>query len=130
MFDFLRRSGVRSPSTALYRALESDGLPAGIDRPSALATVEQRGTYAGRGVTYFRVFEPVQTAERGVKVRAFRDLDAYPQLVLRSGLIEKDGSVTITARAPALDAATPDRQSTDRAGHGDDEHIVFRPGQG
>ena len=111
----------------MRRALEDDGLPAGIDRPSALSTVEQRGKYAGRGVTYFRVFEPTRTAERGVDVRSFGDLDAHPTLVLKAGRIEKDGTITITARASGLEADVPLRQSTDRTGHGDDEHIVFGP---
>jgi hypothetical protein len=130
VFEFWSRSGVRAPSTAMRRALEVDGLPAGIDQSSTLSTVELRGKYAGRGVTYFRVFEATRIAESGVSVRAYGDLDAYPTFVLRAGRIEKDGSIVITARSAGLDAPVPQRQTTDRAGHGDDEHIVFRPENG
>lgn len=125
MFGFMRRSGARAPSAALRRAIEVDGLPPGIGHASELAAVESRGRYAGRTVTYFRLFEPARAAELGLSVRAFGDLDTHPQLVLRSGRIEADGSIVITERAPLPDRAAPSRERAARSGRGDDEHLVF-----
>ncbi len=125
MFGFRRKSGVRSPSAAICRALEADGLPPGIGAASALGVVESRGSYSGRKVTYIRVFDPARAAERAVDVRAFGDLDGHPELVLRMGHVEKDGTVVITWRPPAADAATPLRERADRAMHADDERFVF-----
>ena len=99
MFGFIRRPGARSPSTAIRRAIEADGLPLGVDRPSALAVVERHGRHERRSVTYIRIFEPAWAQALGVDVRGFDDLDAHPSLVLKSGHIERDGAVVITARA-------------------------------
>jgi hypothetical protein len=133
MFGFLHKSGVRSPSATIRRALENDGLSPGMEAASALAVVESRGSYAGRKVTYFRVFDSARAAARGVAIHAYGDLDTHPNLVLRSGHIEKDGMVVITWRAPLPDAETPVREWADRGLHADDERIVFtdagaRPG--
>ncbi len=126
MFGFGRKSSQRSPSAAIFRALESDGLPPGVDSASTLGVVESRGKYSGRRVTYIRVFDPAAAAERELEVRAFEDLDGHPDLVLRAGHVEKDGTVVITWRAPALDAATPVRERADRADHAGDERFVFQ----
>ena len=125
MLGFRHRSGQRSPSAAICRALESDGLPSGIDRASALGVVESRGRYSGRTVTYIRVFDPARATERGLDVRSFEDLDTHPDLVLRAGHIERDGTVMIKWRAPSADAATPVRERADRAAHEGDERFVF-----
>ena len=125
MFGFTRKSEAAGPSAAILRALKEDGWPPGIDPAAALGVVESRGSYSGRKVTYFRVFDPARAAERGVSVRAFRDLDAHRDLVLRAGHVEKDGTVVVTWREPAADAAAPARERTDRATHGDDERFVF-----
>ncbi len=127
MFGFNRKAGKQSASTAIIRALEGDGLPPGMDAASALGVVQARGSYAGRTVTYIRAFDRARAAERGVDVHAFGDLDAHPDLVLRMGHVEKDGTVVITWRAPAADEATPARERADRAAH-DDERFVF-PGE-
>ena len=124
MFSFTRKSGVRSPSDAIRRALEADGLPSGIDA-SALRVVESRSRYSGRTVTSIRVFDPARAAGRGLDVRAFGDLEAYPDLVLRAGHVEQDGAVVVSWRAPSADAATPARERADRAAHGGDERFVF-----
>jgi hypothetical protein len=129
MFGFMRRSGKRNRSAAIQRALERDGLPPGID-PAALGVVEAGGSYAGRRVTYIRVFDPARAAERAVDVRAFGDLDGHPDLVLRMGHIEKDGTVVITWRPPAADAEAPLRERADRAMHADDEQFVFTRKEG
>lgn len=125
MFDFMRKSGQQSPSAAIFRALESDGLPPGIETASALGVVESHANYAGRKVTFFRVFDSARASEAGLKIQAFEDLDAHRDLVLRSGHVEKDGTVVVTWRAPSPDAATPTRALADRAMHADDEKFVF-----
>jgi hypothetical protein len=104
MFDFLRRSGgMRSPSAAMSRALEADGLPPGT-HASALGVVESRGPYAGRKVTYFRAIDlvdPRRAAVDGVDLVTrctYKDLDTHPELVLRAGFTERDGTIVINAR--------------------------------
>lgn len=127
MFDFLRKSGMRSPSAALRRALEADNLPPGTDI-SGLGVVESPGTYAGRKVSYFRVFDPQRAADRTVDVfsaNTYQDLNAHLDLVLRAGFIERDGTVVIFSRSPAPVAAVPRREPADRAAHADVERFVF-----
>lgn len=102
MFDFLRRSDVQRLSASMRHALEASGLPAGSDF-ATLGIVEQRGHYAGRTVTFFRVFDQVRAAaEHGdvfrkqlFRGRAYSTLDAHPELVLRAGFYEQDGAVVI-----------------------------------
>lgn len=106
MFDFLRGSGMRSPSAAIRGALKADGLPPDTNL-SELGVVESRGTFAGRKVTYFRVFDPMRAAAQGVDVlarHAYQDLSGHLHLVLRAGFIEADGAVNIYARPPAVNA--------------------------
>lgn len=98
MFSVFRRSHPHQPSVALSHAL-GDGLPPGVD-PATLTVVEQRGSYSGRSVSYFRVFDPVRVAERGLQVRVFRDLDAHPELVLGAGHVEREGGVVLSRRGP------------------------------
>ncbi len=127
MFDFLHRSGMRHPSAAMSRALEADGLPPGTD-VSALGVVQSPGRYAGRKVTFVRVFEPKRAAARAVDVftnYTYDDLNAHPDLVLRAGFVERDGTVVIYSRPPALEAVVPPREPADRADHADDERFVF-----
>jgi hypothetical protein len=127
MFSFLHRTGPRNPSGAIRKALDKDGLPAGIQRAAQLRVIESHGRYSDRKVTYIRMFDPVRAAERHLDVRSFSDLDAYPSLILKAGHIEPDGIVVITRRWPAAEAeasdhrwpAHPDRID-DRSGiHGD-----------
>jgi hypothetical protein len=95
MFGFLRRSSPQSPSTSIRRALEQDGLVAAKDATSFLRVVESRGTYAGRKVRYFRVFDPVRAGGRDLKISAYADLDGHPELVIQAGRVESDGAVVI-----------------------------------
>lgn len=67
MFDFLRRPGRWSLSPAIRRARGAAGLPPGADL-AVLGAVESPGTYAGRRVIYFRVFDPQRAADRAVDV--------------------------------------------------------------
>ena len=102
MFDFLRRSDVQRPSQSMLHALDANGLPAGTDL-ATLGIVEQRGHYAGRTVTFFRVFDQARVAiEHGDvftkqirRGRAYATLDAHPELVLRAGFRDDDGVVVI-----------------------------------
>ena len=115
MFGFIRKPGARSPSTAIRRAIEADGLPLGVDRPSALAVVERRGHYQRRPVTHIRIFEPAWAQALGVDVQLFDDLDAHPSLILKSGHIERDGEVVITARASESETMPQTSSADDRA---------------
>src|SRR5260370_23764227 len=95
MLSFLRKSQSQQQTAALAQALTSDGLPPGMD-PATLSVLQHGGSYSGRKVSYFRVFDPVRVAERSVKVQDFADLDGHPELVLGSGHVEKNGTVALT----------------------------------
>jgi len=109
-------------------ALISEGLPPGM-QPSTLSVVEEHGSYSGRRVSYFRVFDPVRVAERGLEIRRFTDLDRHPNLIIGSGHRESDGSIVLSKRGRAHAVEAPDRSEAARSGHPDDEQIVFPPPQ-
>ena len=83
-----------------------------------------RGRYANRKVTYFRVFDPASAAQRSLNMQRYDDFDVFPDLILRSGHVEDDGSVVLTRPAIVRTAETPSRTSADRTLHADDAHIV------
>src|SRR6476661_2061239 len=56
MFNFLHRSGRQSASSAVLSALGAEGLPPGTD-VSGVGAVEAHGRFAGRKVTYVRIFD-------------------------------------------------------------------------
>jgi hypothetical protein len=58
-----------------------------------LRKVEQRGDYAGRPVTYFRVFDPGNAKWGTSEVRRFDDLDV--RRIVHSGHIESDGAIVL-----------------------------------
>ena len=94
MFGFLRRSAPRPLTDGIRHAIEKDGMtPA---NPSRLRMVEVGGRYSNRKVTYFRVFDPASAAEQALDIRRYGDFDVYPGLVLRSGHVERDGTVVLT----------------------------------
>jgi hypothetical protein len=124
MFSMFRKSQPRRPTTALCQALVSDGLPPGMEA-SSLSVVEQHGSYSGRRVTYFRIFDPIRVAERALQVRGYADLEVYPELVLGSGHFEADGAVVLSKRDRPRFANPPLRTEADRTAHGDDEQFVF-----
>ena len=128
MFGFLRKTASQPATAAIRQALVQGGLPPGVD-PATLAVIERRGSYDGRGVHYFRVFDPVRAAERGIEVRGFADLDPYPDLVLGSGHVEQHGAVVLTRREPVASVPGTTRERADRAAHADDEQYVFPGGQ-
>jgi hypothetical protein len=125
MFDFMRRSSPQHPTTAIQHALKEDGLFSNGGEAVELSVVESRDRYAGRTVRYFRVFDPARTSSRGLNIRSYKDLDAHPSLLLRTGHVEADGSVVIGHRGPSLDAAIPVRARADRSAHPSDERFVF-----
>jgi hypothetical protein len=127
MFDFLHRRSMQSPSGAILRSLEAADLPHGTDA-SKLGVVESHGRYAGRKVTFWRVFDPTRAAAGAVEAftgHAYRDFDARRDLVLRAGFVERDGTVVHDSRPAAPDAAVPVREPADRAAHADVERFIF-----
>ena len=124
MFGLFQKSQTYPPSTMMARALASDGLLSDMDL-STLAVVQRNGDYAGRRVTYFRVFDSRRVADRGLEVRKFDDLDASPDLVLGAGHLENNGEVVLAKRdRPDLSGSVM-RDQADRSVHSDDESIVF-----
>jgi hypothetical protein len=124
MLKVFKRSHREQPTAEMARALADEGLPPGMD-PTTLRVLEQQGSYAGRRVKYFRVFDPVRAAERAVRVRVFADLDAHSELVLGSGHVEQDGAVILSRRDHTPGPIASARHQADRAAHGDDEQFVF-----
>ncbi len=96
MFDFLRRPASRPLSDAIRLAIQKDGMTPGTTDPAQLRMVESGGRYSDRKVTYFRVFVPVLAAQQSLDVRRFNDLDQHQGLILRSGHVERDGTVVLT----------------------------------
>jgi hypothetical protein len=64
---------------------------------TALRMMTQRGHYADRPVTYFRVFGPLAVAGAGRDLRCYDELD--PGLILHSGHIERDGMIVLNRQA-------------------------------
>ena len=127
MFDFLHRSGMRSPSAAIRHALQADGLAPETD-VATLGVVTSHGRYAGRKVTFFRVFEPQRAADRAVDVftkHTYEDLNNHLDLVLRAGFVEQDATVVLFTRPLQAEAAVPVRERANRAAHVGDERFVF-----
>lgn len=122
MFNPFRKAP-KHPSAALALALAHEGLRSGLD-PATLGTVEERGSYSGRRVTYFRVFDPMNAAGRGIQVESFRDLEAHPDLVLGFGHLESNGEVVLARQAPIPQPIEFVRAAADRSHHGDDEQFV------
>jgi hypothetical protein len=104
MFNFFNRSQPRYPT--IRQALVQRGLTAAGDS-AEVAVLEKHGQYAGRPVNFFRAFRPGQ-----------------PDLVLRSGHVEREGMVVFDSLSEP-EGATPLRHPANRADHTDDEHLVF-----
>ena len=124
MFSMFRKAQSHQPTAAIAQALTNDGLPPGMD-PSTLSVLQQSGSYSGRKVSYFRVFDPVRVSERALKVHDFADLDTHPELVLGSGHVEHNGAVVLTRQDRTHSSAAFSRSEANRAHHGDDERFVF-----
>jgi hypothetical protein len=124
MFNLFRRSQPHVPSAALIDALGPRALR-GDAQLRTLAVVDRPGSYVGRRVSFFSVFDPAQIADRGVRIRDFADLDAYPDLVLGSGHVERNGAVVLVGSDPVEQPGTSVRSRADRTMHSDDEQLVF-----
>jgi hypothetical protein len=124
MFRLFRKFQPAHPTTALAQALANNGLPPGMD-PATLCVLEQRGSYCGRQVKYFRVFDPVRGAERAVDIRAFTELDNHPELVIGSGHIERNGAIVLSQEHRPSSLVSFSRTRADRSEHADDEQYVF-----
>ena len=124
MFGFKRKSAVQPPTAALGRAIAASGLPPGVHDHATLRVAERQERYSGRKVTQVRVFDHSQAEARGVAVGAYGDLDAHPDLVLWTGRVEQDGTVTITRQAAVASTEAPTRHAADHAAHGDVAHLL------
>ena len=113
MFGFLRRSASRPISDAIRGAIEKDSTTPLVSHPSQLRMVEVGGKYSSRQVTYFRVFDPTSAAQQTLNIRRYKDFDVFPNLVLRSGHVERDGTVVLTR---AVDVRAADAPIRTRAG--------------
>lgn len=124
MFSLFRKSQPRRPTVGIAKALVSNGLPLSID-PSNLVLLLRHGSYAGRRVNYFRVFDPTRVAERNLQIKNFADLDAAPDLVIGSGHVEVDGMVVLSRGDRTHLTSAQIRDQADRSAHPDDDEIVF-----
>jgi hypothetical protein len=124
MFGLFRRPAPRPLTAAIRQAIQRDGhTPATFD-PAQLRMVESSGSYSDRKVTYFRVFDPSSTAQRQLDVRRYQDFDVFLGLVVRSGHVEKDGTVVLTRPVVVRVPSTAPRAHADRTRHTDGAHIV------
>jgi hypothetical protein len=96
MFDFLRRSAPRPVTDAISKAMSADGQTVGAADLTTLMIVELNGKYSDRKVTYFRVFDPASAAQRSMEIKRYKDFDVFQGLVVRSGHVERDGTVVLT----------------------------------
>ena len=124
MLRFFRRSQSNHPGRLLTQALRRTGMAAGVD-PAMLSVVQQSGSYSGRRVTYFRVFDPTRNIERSAVIRQYTDLDSCPELVVASGHIERGGDIVLSTRESINPPVRTERLGADRSVHADDEAIVF-----
>jgi hypothetical protein len=124
MFGMFRRSAPRPLSDAIRIAIEKDGPNGAQSDPAQLRMVESSGRYSDRKVTYFRVFVPVLAAQQSLDVRRFNDLDQFHDLIVRSGHVERDGTVVLTRPVVVRAPEQPHRAQADRTLHADDAHII------
>src|SRR6266567_4548970 len=61
------------------------------DAGATLRMVEEPGNYAGRRVTYFRIFDPTNAKWGSSELRRFKDLDV--RRIVHSGHVERDEAV-------------------------------------
>jgi hypothetical protein len=113
MFGFWRRSAPRALPDAIHRAITGDGMSPSVGDPSRLRMVEVGGRYSDRKVTYFRVFDPTAAAQQTLDIRRYQDFDVFPGLVVRSGHVERDGTIVLTR---PVGSRAPDAPVRTRAG--------------
>ena len=95
MFRFFRRPAPRPLTDAIRRAIEEDGMPAPVVNLSLLWMVESKGRFSDRTVTYFHVFDSTSPVQRSLDIRRYQDFDVFSGLILRSGHVERDGTVVL-----------------------------------
>ena len=128
MFNFLRRRPADFAGT-IRKAVVNDSPQTDL-HPETLSVLERRGSYSGRPVNYFRVFNPATAEASGLQPRRYEDLDGHPELVVGAGHVEHGGAVVLTRRSTARPTPTPppDRLLARRESHTDDESVVFPNG--
>lgn len=101
---FWQRSGGKHPvSESVKQALvRQQGYSP--DALNKLSIVEESGSYSGRKVTYFRVFDAVTVGAAGGGER-FQQLEKAS--ILHSGHIEADGQVILTSNKPYSENGVP-----------------------
>src|SRR5215211_1562897 len=102
MFGFRRRRAPRPLTDAIRRAIENDGMMPSVGNPAQLQMVESAGRYSDRKVTYFRIFDPASAAHSVLALRRYQDYGVFTSRVLRSGHVERDGTVVLVRPATAL----------------------------
>ena len=95
MFNFFRRSAPRPVSDAIARAVDAQGFSPALGDATRLRMVESNGRYSNRKVTFFRIFDPAVASQRMLDIQRYRDLDAFHNLILRSGHLETDGQIVV-----------------------------------
>jgi hypothetical protein len=124
MFGLFRRPAFRPLTDAITQAIQRDGVtPTPVDA-AQLRMVESSGRYADRTVTYFRVFDPASAAQRSMNMQRYQDFDVFLGLVVRSGHVERDGTVVLSKPVAVRVPSTPRRSQADRTQHADDAHMV------
>lgn len=124
MFGLFARTSPRSLTDAIRQAIQRDGHTAADLDPARLQMVESSGRYSDRKVTYFRIFDPASATQRALDIRRYQDLDAFLGLVVRSGHVERDGTVVLTRPVVVRVPSTAPRTQADRTLHADDAHII------
>jgi len=71
-------------------------------RATSLRTLQERGLYAGRKVTYFDVFDPAAAGTPAADLHRLADLE--PGRILHTGHIERDGEIVLNRAASASPA--------------------------
>jgi hypothetical protein len=124
MFGFRRRRAPRPLTDAIRRAIENDGMMPSVSNPAQLQMVESAGRYSDRKVTYFRIFDPASAAHSVLALGRYQDYGVFTSRVLRSGHVERDGTVVIVRPAPVLAAEPSMSAHAERRLHADDARVV------
>jgi hypothetical protein len=106
--EILAEAGVVPVSATVRILLAKDRGVSEIDS-ATLRMIVERGHYADRSVTYFRVFDPEAAARAKVEPRRYGDLDT--DLVLHAGHVEWDGAIVLNLPpSPSLTKASRERE--------------------
>ena len=92
MWRFWNKASV-APLTEPLRVRLAAERGVGAQTASGLRMLQERGSYAGRSVTYFHVFDPATAGPLSANLRRLGDL--APGRILHSGHIERNGQVVL-----------------------------------